>query len=115
MALLSLAGDQEDRVALRYLVGVGSGDWRTSQWAKIRASSVAEGKSPWEIFSEMKAGTRPITGMKAVFDRFDVIQTRLAGFSGLTRKTHRELTREPLVVDKLQLNKHLPQPEGSRS
>jgi superfamily I DNA/RNA helicase len=32
----------------------------------------------------MKAGTRPITGMKAVFDRFDVIQTRLAGFSGLT-------------------------------
>ena len=84
MALLSLAGDQEDRVALRYLVGVGSSDWRMAQWAKIRAASVAEGKSPWEILSEMKAGTRPTTGMKAVFDRFDAIQTQLAGFTGLT-------------------------------
>jgi superfamily I DNA/RNA helicase len=86
MALLSLAGDQEDRVALRYLVGYGSNDWRTAQWAKIRAASVAEGKSPWVILTEMKVGTRPTTGVKAVFDRFDKIQTELAGFTGLTGK-----------------------------
>lgn len=82
----SLAGDQEDRVALRYLVGYGSDDWRTAQWAKIRAASVAEGKSPWVILTEMKVGTRPTTGVKAVFDRFDKIQTELAGFTGLTGK-----------------------------
>jgi DNA helicase-2/ATP-dependent DNA helicase PcrA len=84
MAFLSLAGDQDDRVALRYLVGVGSNDWRTAQWAKIRQASVVEGKSPWDILSEMKAGTRPTTGVKALFNCFKGIQTQLAGFTGLT-------------------------------
>jgi DNA helicase-2/ATP-dependent DNA helicase PcrA len=83
MALLSLAGDQDDRVALRYLVGIGSGDWRTAQWAKIRAASFAEGKSPWEILSEMMDGARPTTGVKALFDRFVAIQKKLAGIAGL--------------------------------
>jgi superfamily I DNA/RNA helicase len=32
----------------------------------------------------MKAGTRPTTGVKSVFERFDAIQTRLAGFKDLT-------------------------------
>jgi superfamily I DNA/RNA helicase len=84
MALLSLAGDQDDRVALRYLVGNGSNDWRTAQWSKIRAASVAEGKSPWDLLVEMAAGTRSTAGVKALVDSFRDIQTQLAGLTTLT-------------------------------
>lgn len=84
MALLSLAGDQDDRVALRYLAGYGPSDWRTSQWSKIRAFSIAEGISPWQILAEMAAGTRATTGINSLVNRFREIQTYLAGFTPLT-------------------------------
>jgi len=70
MALLSLVGDQEDRVVLRYLVGLGSGDWRTGQWAKVRTASETEGKSPWAILEEMRTGSRRSTGVKQIVDQF---------------------------------------------
>jgi len=84
MALLSLAGDPEDRVALRYLVGYGSNDWRTAQWGKIREASIKEGKSPWTILNEMVAGTRPTTGLKSIFDRFSQLKVQLTGVTSLT-------------------------------
>jgi len=83
MALLSLAGDRDDRVALRYLVGVGSVDWRTSQWARVRAASVAEGKSPWAVLSEMAAGDRPTTGVTTLLKQFGAIQAPLTALTKL--------------------------------
>jgi superfamily I DNA/RNA helicase len=84
MALLSLAGNQEDRVALRFLVGLGSADWRTGQWSKIRAASITEGKSSWAIFTELVAEMRPSAGLRQVVDCFREIQIQLAAFSTLT-------------------------------
>jgi superfamily I DNA/RNA helicase len=84
MALLSLAGDHDDRVALRYLVGTGSADWRTGQWSNIREASIAEGKSPWQILEEMVAGTRSGTGVKSIVDRFREIQAQLAVLAPLS-------------------------------
>lgn len=68
MALLSLVGDHEDRVALRYLVGLGSSDWRSGQWAKVRAASETEGKSPWAILEEMHTGALASESRKSSFD-----------------------------------------------
>ena len=84
MALLSLAGDPDDRVALRYLAGSGSDDWRTRQWSKIRAASMTEGKSPWEILTEILIGARSGTDVKSLADRFREIQAQLLGFTSLT-------------------------------
>lgn len=70
MALLSLAGDQEDRVVLRYLVGLGSADWRTNQWAKVCSASEAEGKTPWCILDEMRTDLRSAKGFKQILARF---------------------------------------------
>lgn len=84
MALLSLVGDQEDRVALRYLVGCGSADWRTKQWKVVRDASIAEGLSPWEILSEMVAGTRDSKGLKGIVDRFRDIHVQNAALGSLT-------------------------------
>jgi DNA helicase-2/ATP-dependent DNA helicase PcrA len=83
MALLSLVGDPEDRVALRYLVGLGSSDWRTGQWAKVRAASEAEGKSPWAILEEMRTDARPSTGVKQIVERFRDLVTKGAALGGL--------------------------------
>jgi DNA helicase-2/ATP-dependent DNA helicase PcrA len=83
MALLSLVGNQEDRVALRYLVGLGSSDWRTGQWAKVRAASQTEGKSPWAILEEMRTGTRPQTGVKQIVDRFRDIYAQFTSLGPL--------------------------------
>jgi DNA helicase-2/ATP-dependent DNA helicase PcrA len=83
MALLSLVGDREDRVALRYLVGLGSGDWRTKQWATVRAASETEGKAPWAVLEEMRTGARPSTGVKQVVDRFCDIVTQVTSLGVL--------------------------------
>ena len=83
MALLSLIGDQEDRVVLRYLVGLGSGDWRTGQWAKVRTASETEGKSPWAILEEMRTGSRPSTGVKQIVDQFRDLVTQVTALGVL--------------------------------
>ena len=77
MALLSLSGDLDDRVALRYLAGLGSVDWRTGQWADIRKASETEGKSPWAILEEMRMGVRQSTGLKQIVNRFRDIATQV--------------------------------------
>lgn len=84
LALLTLAGNREDRVGLRYLVGFGSNDWRTGQWARIRALSETEGLSPWEILSELATGTRLEPRCRHVTDRFREIQTEIEALNGLT-------------------------------
>jgi DNA helicase-2/ATP-dependent DNA helicase PcrA len=77
MALLSLAGDRNDRVSLRYLVGYGPNDWRAAQWSKIRAECISDGKSPWEILAEMATGMRSTVGVKAILDRFREVGAEL--------------------------------------
>jgi superfamily I DNA/RNA helicase len=86
MALLSLVAEQEDRVALRYLAGLGSADWRTSQWTQVRTASETEGKSPWAILEEMRTGARLSTGVKIIVDRFRDIVTRVSSLSKLKGK-----------------------------
>lgn len=83
MALLSLAGDNEDRVALRFMVGLGSNDWRAAQWKVVRAASETEGKTPWTILEELRTGTRPNTGMKQIVDQFTDIATRVTELRAL--------------------------------
>jgi superfamily I DNA/RNA helicase len=83
MALLSLVGNQEDRVALRYLIGLGSSNWRMSQWTKVRTASESEGKSPWVILDEARTGVRPSTGVKQIADRFTDIFTQYGTLGSL--------------------------------
>lgn len=83
MAILSLVGDQQDRVALRYLIGLGSSNWRTNQWAKVRAASEAEGTSPWTILEEMRNGARSSTGVKRIVDRFSDVVAQVTTLGAL--------------------------------
>jgi len=83
MAILSLAGKQEDRVCLRYLVGFGSNDWRTTQWARIRAIAEAEGASPWEVLSQMADGTRAATSCSQLVSRFREVRAQVIALNEL--------------------------------
>jgi superfamily I DNA/RNA helicase len=83
MAILSLAGNLNDRVCLRYLIGFGSGDWRTSQWGRIRSASETEGKSPWNILVEMTDGTRPDTHCRQAVVRFRNVRDQVMALGAL--------------------------------
>jgi superfamily I DNA/RNA helicase len=84
MAVLSLVGDPEDRVALRYLMGMGSADWRANQWAKVRELAEKEGLAPFQILAEMHAGRRDSKGVKNVADRFSAIFAQIEGLKVLS-------------------------------
>jgi DNA helicase-2/ATP-dependent DNA helicase PcrA len=83
MALLSLVGNREDRVALRYLIGYGSTTWLSAQWAKVRHICEQEGVKPWDVLAAMEDGGRPRTGCANVVAKFTTIRQAAEALSAL--------------------------------
>jgi DNA helicase II / ATP-dependent DNA helicase PcrA len=83
MAILTLAGDPDDRIALRYLLGRGAANWRSPQWRRIRQISEAEGHSPWEVLETMSSGARPRTHCGSLVQRFEAVRDQIAALEGL--------------------------------
>lgn len=55
-ALFKLLLDREDRVALRYLLGAGSADFRSGAYARLRDHCETSGDSPWKAMEKLVAG-----------------------------------------------------------
>jgi superfamily I DNA/RNA helicase len=83
MALLTLTGNQDDRIGLRYLIGLGSTTWLSRQWTTIRGLCETEGKSPWEILSEMCDNARPASSCTNVTDRFRIFRNQITALAQL--------------------------------
>jgi superfamily I DNA/RNA helicase len=83
MAILTLAGDRDDRVGLRYLVGFGSADWRRNQWARVRLLSENEGKSPWQILSEIADDVKIEPSCRRIVARFRIIRGQILALRDL--------------------------------
>lgn len=49
LSILKLIVNREDRVALRWLLGYGSNDFRTNAYSRVRQLCEATGSSPWAI------------------------------------------------------------------
>jgi DNA helicase-2/ATP-dependent DNA helicase PcrA len=52
-ALLKLYVDREDRVALRWLVGLSGSNWNAAGYRRIRQHCEATGLSPWETLERL--------------------------------------------------------------
>jgi len=77
LSLLKLLVDRDDRVALRWLLGFGSQNWRSSSYSRIRAYCSAEGISPWEVLTRLSDGALKIPYTSPLVVRFDEIRGQL--------------------------------------
>ena len=82
MALFKLFIDQEDRIALRWLLGFGSNDFRAGAYARIRAHCERTRMTPWDLMCQLEAGAIRIAHTNHLVDRFRKIQSELAELRG---------------------------------
>lgn len=82
-SLLKLYVDREDRVALRWLLGRGSDDWKANAYARIRAHCEHAGVSPWQALEHLAAGIIKIPYTRSLVVQFDEIRTHLTRLEAL--------------------------------
>ena len=56
-ALLKLLVNRQDRVALRWLIGVNGHDWRAAGYRRLRQHCENVGTAPWDALVDIEAGT----------------------------------------------------------
>jgi len=80
-SLFKLLLNNEDRVALRYLLGTGTGTFRAGPYSKLRVHCEVTGDSPWQALEKLTAGTLQLKNVGTLVDSFEEIQTVLAELS----------------------------------
>ncbi|ESZ36794.1 hypothetical protein X732_21985 [Mesorhizobium sp. L2C066B000] len=83
LALLMVAGDRDDRPALRWLLGYGSNDFRAGQYRRLRAKCTEHDISPWEALERSEAGTLQLPQCQTLRTRFREIQNEIEMISEL--------------------------------
>jgi superfamily I DNA/RNA helicase len=83
LALLKLLVNNEDRVALRWLIGLGSNDFRANAYRRIRSHCDHTGMSPWEALNALDEGELRIPHTASLIRRFREIQVELTRLSGI--------------------------------
>jgi superfamily I DNA/RNA helicase len=73
LAILKLLANQQDRIALRWLLGFGSTDFRTGAYSRIRARCEQTGSSPWDVMAQLAIGAIQIPHTNHLVARFNVI------------------------------------------
>jgi DNA helicase II / ATP-dependent DNA helicase PcrA len=56
-AVFKLQLNKNDRVALRYLLGIGSQNFRANPYAKVRAHCEKTGDAPYEALEKLSSGS----------------------------------------------------------
>lgn len=78
--LLKLFVNRNDRVALRWLLGLGSDNWRASAYRRIRERCDADNSSPWQVLSDIADGNYAIPHVGPLVVRFKEIRDELDEF-----------------------------------
>lgn len=76
-ALLKLFLDNEDRVALRYLLGWDRDDFRCKPYARVRQHCEASGESPWVAMDKLADDALAIPHTKPLIEQFKLIKEAL--------------------------------------
>lgn len=76
-ALLKLLVSKTDRVALRFLLGLGSQDHRAKSYARVRARCEETGEEPWAALEMLAAGDFKLPYTAALIDQFKIIQSAM--------------------------------------
>jgi DNA helicase II / ATP-dependent DNA helicase PcrA len=84
LCLLTLASNREDRVALRFWLGLGSPSWNAAEYARLRAHCEATGDTPVAALERLHGGHLPIPGTTRLLGRFGDLQLELEALEPLT-------------------------------
>lgn len=76
-AYLKLLVDREDRVALRWLVGLNSNNWLSGSYRRLRDHAEAHAVSPWQALSSIADGHVHIAHTGPLIQRFQAIRAEL--------------------------------------
>ncbi len=82
-ATFKLLLNNEDRVALRYLLGAGEGDFRRNAYTRVRAHCEASGDSPWTAMQKLADDVLTLPYTKPLVERFKAIRSELAALDDL--------------------------------
>jgi superfamily I DNA/RNA helicase len=82
LAMLKLFVDSQDRIALRWLLGHGSNDFRSGAYARIRAHCEDNGVAPWDLMIQLSNGSLQLRYTQQLVTRFRDIQTELTKLTG---------------------------------
>lgn len=77
-AILKLLLNNEDRVALRWLLGYGDTKWRSSSYKRLMNYVRTNSCSPWEAMIDLTAGVINIQYTSSLIARFQEIQKEIA-------------------------------------
>lgn len=69
-SILKLYLNNEDRVALRWLMGYAHGRWRSPAYARVLSHVRATGESSWQTLSQLRDGDLSIPYTTQLIDRF---------------------------------------------
>lgn len=76
-ALLKLASDRDDRVALRWLVGMPSASWYAGGYSRIRRHCEETGLSPWAVLQGLRDGDITIAHTAPIVAAFANVAERI--------------------------------------
>ncbi|OGJ05780.1 hypothetical protein A2456_02205 [Candidatus Nomurabacteria bacterium RIFOXYC2_FULL_36_19] len=77
-AILKLLLNNEDRVALRWLLGRGHNNWRTKPYRKLMSYVRTSNLSPWETLSGLETGIITLPYTNTLVTRFKEIKAELS-------------------------------------
>jgi DNA helicase-2/ATP-dependent DNA helicase PcrA len=77
LAILKLFIDSGDRIALRWLLGYGSNDFRKNAYARLRTYCEQNGVEPWDALAQLAAGNFRIPYTQPLVDRYRSISGEL--------------------------------------
>jgi len=76
-AIFKLFVNRADRIALRWLLGMGSVDFRAKSYARLRAHCEQTGQSPWDALIALASGGIQLPYCAQLLQRFQAIQNEL--------------------------------------
>lgn len=76
-ALLKLFVDRNDRVALRWLLGRGSGNWLTGGYRRLRGYCEEHGVDPWDTLDQLATGALAVPHTSVLVERFRMLRDAL--------------------------------------
>lgn len=82
-ALLKVFANQDDRVALRWLVGKDGNNFHAAGYRRVRNHCEATGLSPWQVFSQLSAGILSLPHTGPIVTAFNAIVTDLNALAAL--------------------------------
>ena len=84
IAKLQFLSDPEDRVSLRYWLGIGSPSWRRGQYATLRGYCEQNDRAPAEVLTQVAAGQLQLDGVNQLTARYQELQAEVTRLNQLS-------------------------------